>query len=873
MANITNINIINWNANGLRYKLAELIYFAQIHDIHVISITETRLRPDIKINIPNYAVFRADGNSDQRGVLLAVKNDLNPQQISLPQNLKILEAVGASIHTSKGKVMFVSAYNSPASSKPLDVGSLGEIFRLETRVVISGDLNSRHSQWGCRTTNKNGRKLLNFTLQNNIELIYPSEPTRFPTTQRVSPSVLDLTLTKGLTNASTNCISCNALSSDHNPVKCQLKLQTTSNPITQFDIGRANWSKFRQILNEKIEIPTAIDSTTKLDHTVESLTNTIINAASASIPKKKVEFKIDKLPNHLRELIQTKNKVRKEWHKNRDPVSRGKWNKLCKEVKCEIAQWRQQIWKDRISKLTTQDNSIWQFVRKLKGKKAAIGPFTTSQGFEHCPLKKANLLADNYEKQFINQNQSPFEQEIIDELQNENSRSPQISISIKPKHVIKAIKRVKLNKAPGYDGILPVFVKSLPGKVYVLLARIYQSIFDLEYFPSIWKNAEIVPVLKPGKSSSQPINYRPISLLPILGKISEQFILEWLEREANERKIIPNWQFGFRKNHSALQQVYRVVTYIKTNKPKPTAMVMLDIAKAFDSVWHSGLLVKLKRFGIPTQLCRIIKSFLENRQFRVRVDNIKSNWRPIRAGTPQGALLSPLLYSLYIADIPPPQNGELAQFADDTAVYYSHWNIICLVRRMRKELEKLTKYFQDWKLGLNKEKTEALIFTNKKKHLFWKIKYQDFTLNWAQTARYLGVILDRKLKWRPHIKHSSERGRLVAKAIWQLTGRRSALAPEQKVNLYKSLIRSRLTYGSQIWWGQTAKSNVALIERTENKTLRVIANPPPGINNYIIRTGLGIESISEHIDQLYKKFESRIRVHENPTLEPRSEFN
>ena len=868
MASIPSFTIINWNANGLRSKLAELIYFAQRRNSHIITISETRLSSKNNVYIPGYVIFRADGISPQRGVLLAIKTDLEPEQVSLPNNLGHLECIAAKINSPQGRIMITCVYNSPARVRPLEVNSLRTIFNQEARVIISGDLNARHTLWGCKSSNDNGRNLLTYCMQHGIEIVYPDEPTRYPTTSRAAPSVLDLVLVKGMSSATPTAISWHELSSDHNPVVVRFRKNVLIKKHTTWDVKRANWKNYRRRLCELCEIPTEINSPQHLDKLVESLTNDILVAARDSIPKKKVEFLGDQLPDSIRELIRVKNRARRNWNRYRDPAYHSEWNRLIGEVRYAVAQWRQKLWLDRISRLSNVDCSLWQFAKRLKGKKVPIGPLQGLQGLVYSPIEKAEMLADAYESQFTNLRPSSTE-EILLEMEQAGSQSNSdeelFPPPIKPKNIKLAIKRVKLRKAPGHDGVLPIFVRNLPGKVHIILARIFQAIFDLKYFPSSWKLAEIIPVLKPCKDSRHVESYRPISLLSVLAKLAERFILDWLENEVEKRNILPNWQFGFRKRHSAVQQVARVVSYIKGRR-MPTALVMLDVAKAFDSVWHFGLIAKLIRFGLPMKLCDTIKDFLANRKFRVRVNKDKSQWKQIRAGTPQGALLSPLLYALYTADIPTLRYAQIAQFADDTALFYSHRDARCLVRRIQEDLETVSEYLESWKLGLNKDKTDAILFTRKTRLLRNKIKLDDRMLDWNSSAKYLGVHLDKSLNWATHLKAVSSSGRIAAKIIWPLINKRSPLELDQKLNLYKAMVRPRLTYGAPLWWGHAAKTNVSLIERVETKTLRTIANPPPGINNYIIRAGLQIESLQDYIQQLKLKFHKRLITHTNPLI-------
>ncbi|CAH2210540.1 jg4829, partial [Pararge aegeria aegeria] len=187
-------------------------------------------------------------------------------------------------------------------------------------------------------------------------------------------------------------------------------------------------------------------------------------------------------------------------------------------------------------------------------------------------------------------------------------------------------------------------------------------------------NKTVIGIHKSGKPRDLPSSYRPISLLNTLAKVYERVILHRLKAVVEEKNLLNDEQFGFRAKHSCVHQAHRLTEEIVTNFNRyrhlaPTGAVFFDIVKAFDRVWHAGLLYKLHYLGVPARLVRFLRAFLTDRIFRYRIDGTLSSPRPIRAGVPHGSLLSPLFYALFTSDIPRdlPATVKLAQFADDTA--------------------------------------------------------------------------------------------------------------------------------------------------------------------------------------------------------------
>ncbi|GFU76390.1 RNA-directed DNA polymerase from mobile element jockey [Trichonephila clavipes] len=210
-------------------------------------------------------------------------------------------------------------------------------------------------------------------------------------------------------------------------------------------------------------------------------------------------------------------------------------------------------------------------------------------------------------------------------------------------HVFLRIDRVKKALEPPYEGPY--------------------TVHKMGYFPQLWKTASVIPILKPGKDPTLPDSFRPISLLPVLSKITEKIIQKRLCLHLNDNDILIPQQHGFRAGLSTSHQFLRVVEYIKSGfqDRKSTGAVFLDIQKAFDRVWHVGLLYKLIKIKTPPHLIKLINSFLNNRSFTVKVNNSHSSDRRIIAGTPQGSSISPILFNIYVNDIPlEPANPRFA---------------------------------------------------------------------------------------------------------------------------------------------------------------------------------------------------------------------
>ncbi|GBN85166.1 putative RNA-directed DNA polymerase from transposon BS [Araneus ventricosus] len=306
----------------------------------------------------------------------------------------------------------------------------------------------------------------------------------------------------------------------------------------------------------------------------------------------------------------------------------------------------------------------------MRKKAQKIPALLGENGFAYSDSIKAETIALSLEKQFSLNDLSHRETENEVKKSTENFSTLPLTNNqidnlkcIQPSEVIKVIKNLNIKKACGLDCITNKMLKNLPCTMIFEFTEIINNIFKFNYFPKAWKTAVVVPFLKPGKDPTQPENYRPISLLSTLSKLTENFILDKLNEHLAENKILCPEQFGFRKSLTTTHQLLRVVEYITSGfeKGECTGAVFLDVQKAFDRVWIQGLIHKLIGYKTPPHLLQLLKSYLKERKFAVKIGNSISEAKIMRAGIPQGGKISPVLYSLYVNDIPKTHKTLLEQ--------------------------------------------------------------------------------------------------------------------------------------------------------------------------------------------------------------------
>jgi len=396
----------------------------------------------------------------------------------------------------------------------------------------------------------------------------------------------------------------------------------------------------------------------------------------------------------------------------------------------------------------------------------------------------------------------------------------------------------------------------------VKLTTLINACIRLNHVPDVWKVAEVIMIPKPGKNLSEVESYRPISLLSTMAKLFEKLILKRLKPILDRNNLIPSHQFGFRNKHSTVEQVHRVTDVIEKSLENKNvcSAVFLDVAQAFDRVWHEGLLHKL-RFLLPDQYYQLIKSYLTTRHFRTKHEDAYSGLRPIEAGVPQGSVLGPILYLLYINDVPTTLYSTTATFADDTAIMAVGDSIEGSTRRLQSALIKVAIWTKKWRIKLNESKSTHIDFTNKKitQH---PVYINGMQIPYANTAKYLGMTLDAKLRWKEHIKKKRDELNLKFRKMYWLLGRNSKLSIYNKLILYKQILRPVWSYGIQLW-GCASASNIQVIQRFQNKVLRCIVNAPWFIRNSDLHRDLQMELVADIIARFANSHQLRLQNHIN----------
>lgn len=861
--------IATWNSNGLTQRRQEVEVFLTTNQIDILLISEAHFTDRTYFKIPGFRIYdtkHPNGNA-RGGTAILIRQNIKHYEATKYET-DYLQATTVMVTDWRGPLA-VSAVYCPPRYRPNKDGFIEYFQTLGTRFISGGDFNAKHYQWGSRLCTPRGRILQTVTTEKHYNTVSTGKPTYWPTDLLKIPDCIDIFITNGIAITNMMVDENFDLCYDHSPVILTLSssiMLKTKAP--QLHTHLTNWDEFRETLDKNLSLNVSLKSNEDIENAVEILTTTTQNTAWNATPTVQAQpTKQRYLPEVIMDKISQKRRLRKIWQTRRYPEEKRRYNNACRELKKLISDYKNEAFARYLEGLTATeatDYSLWKATKRLKQPQQTIPPIRRNDGsWAKSDSEKAEVFVEHLGKVF--QPDEAISATERDEIQNLLDVPLQLSLPIKyfsVNEVRKMIEGLKDKKSPGYDLITGRVLKELPHKGTTLITYIFNAILRIGYFPAQWKTAKIILILKPGKPAYEVTSYRPISLLPILSKLFEKLLMKRLMPILHETKIIPEHQFGFRKQHSTIEQVHRVVHYITAafEAKQYCPAIFIDVSQAFDKVWHEGLLLKLKQC-LPDTFYVILKSYLQERHFLVKHEEEMTKLVEIKAGVPQGSVMGPLLYLIFTADLPTDNNAMYATFADDTAILTTDENPVRAVQKLQNSLDHAQEWFKKWHIKLNETKSVYVPFT-KRRGICPPIALNGKEILPSDSAKYLGIHIDKTLTWRTHIWKKRLQLNLKFKSYYWLLGRNSQLSLDNKLLIYKVIFKPVWLYGIQIW-GTASNSNISILERLQSKILRTITNAPQFITNAEINIDLKMNTIKSEIVRASEKYLVKLEMHPN----------
>ena len=367
-------------------------------------------------------------------------------------------------------------------------------------------------------------------------------------------------------------------------------------------------------------------------------------------------------------------------------------------------------------------------------------------------------------------------------------------------------------------------IKHLPDTANIHLLSLFNRIWSEGALIPTWKESLVIPLPKVEADKSKPESYRPIALTSVMCKLFERLIVNRLEWFLEGSSSINPLQSGFRKQRCTIDHVVRLQDDIhkSLHNKENTLAVFLDFSKAFDMVWSQGLLNEISLHGVNGRMLRWISDFLTGRTIRVAVGGNISNCFEMQNGTPQGSILSPILFNIMINDLPTPVDmmTRSSIFADDSAAWRSGRNVSFLNRKIQTQLDAVVDWSDRWGFKLSETKTIAVLFGSHHKLTDVKLSIKGVPVPVQTEAKFLGVTFDHRLSWKPHIDNLITRCKRVTNLMKSLTGSHWGASKTGLLSVYRSLTRSKLDYGCQAYYAASS-TQLTRLDRIQSQCLRI----------------------------------------------------
>lgn len=831
----TGMNISNINC------FQDLVYS---DDIDIVCVNETWLDKNIsnfELLNEDYTIYRKDRISGRAGgVLIAVKNDsfksvkqYFPVQSDELDQLEIVSAELYTIHDQK--ILFCSCYRPPNSGS-----SWVEIFNIYLKqvcdqfdkVIISGDFNMPHLSWD---NDSDSSGTYNHPFIDTLNDYFLTQLNKMPTR---SNKILDLLITNVPEHVNiTDVESAESASifTDHCVIHYEfnafVKTPTTKNARFVYDYKNSSFDSLRSSLSN-INLTSCVEQQANINDGWQTWKSAFLSAVSKHVPRKRIKGR-KQLPwinGTILNLIKKKTTVHKKLKRSQSEHLREKFKYLRTMIKRMLRESREQFYINLGKNIFKNPKRFWS-VMKYKTKLQNI-PETISIAGKHNDKdpQSSRIKADNprdiaslFNNYFASVFDDPSDSLNVHTGTNCESVTPVMcNITLTVDVVQAVLQNLDVTKATGPDNIPARLLKETAPVISESLCTLFNRSLAEGAFPEDWKTANIFPVHKKGKRDYAE-NYRPISLLPIVSKVLERCVFYNIKNHLNT--AFKNSQHGFIRGRSCVTNLLEVLDHIGSvlDDGGQIDTVYLDMSKAFDKVSHINLLHKLQTAGFGGSLLQWFVSYLTNRHQCVTVHGSASDSLPVTSGVPQGSILGPVLFCLYVNDLPDSiTSSHIAMFADDTKLF-KQIKSIGDSELLQRDLRQLETWSQESGITFNKTKCKSQRITRKSKQINFIYKLNDINLEQTDCERDLGVSVEKNLLWNRQVSEQSSKANKLLGYI-----KRSTIHihnQEVKRTMYLALVRPHLGYATQVWAPQSIEL-IRYAERIQRRATKFILGLP-----------------------------------------------
>lgn len=801
-------------------KILEIDTMVNCENLDFLVVTETWLNSSIlssEVTPTNYSMERKDRDTSRGGGLAIIyKTSLNfirrfDIEVSIVNNSEILVI---ELICNIDKYLFVITYRKPGRLLPEYRSDLLSVLNLCTSVpsceiCLMGDLNMPNVNWYKNTTYGDVlmgdlvNELTSFGLKQIIDC----------NSRQLSANILDVILTTCHTNFKDITSIPHVISSDHTTIVFNLVVEHTVKKC--LNRKHYNWNMVDRhrlrLCIKNIDLINVIRMSPDINFAWTNWKTKILETIHLMVPLRRVK-NIESKPwidKEVMDLSRKKEIYRRIALKSKSDKDWDKYKLYTNNMKRLVKQKHNKFINSVCNNISSNPKMFWNYVRTKFNSRTIPKTLTFNGETSNDNRSKANMFNSFFESVF---NNTVYDKPEINSYQNDNLSW----LTITPDQVNKVLSKLNSSKAPGSDGIPTRFLKDYADVLSPSICELYNYSLYLGKIPNDWKMSKVIPIYKKGdKGDCQ--NYRPISLLPIISKVFERCVLDNIQTILYP--LISPCQHGFYPGRSCITNLlysYKDIVSNIDNRVQ-TDMIYLDFQKAFDSISHILLVHKLKSYGICKNLLSWFTDYLTNRKQYVCIDGIYSDTIIVSSGVPQGSILGPFLFSLFINDITNviSTGSKITLFADDAKIWSTIINQNDCVK-LQYSLNNLFKWSCRWGLTFNTNKCYVMSFKNK---LATNYNMNNQELLNVNEITDLGVIITSDMKWTQHVKSITGKAMKSLGIIRRCIGVKAPI--QAKKSAYISLVRSKVMYNSQLW-NPSSKGDIIELERVQRVSTRYI---------------------------------------------------
>ena len=795
------------NINHAINKLTDIssILFNSGRNFHVFCFAESRLSnhvSDSDVSMPGYNVMRLDPKTHKdTGLLLYFSHSVNLKRASHLEQHNT-ESIWIEVCLKRSKPILVGfTYRNPSERTDwFDRFTLMmDAVCLEAKeIILLGDFNINllkpHIKWNHLYENFNLHQLID-------------NPTRITTNSETLIDHIYVTTKQNIAEVCSPVCGC----SDHLPVcitwfKKGVKIPKAAHKEIRYRCF-THFDKDAFLLDLVHSQLSQVYQYTDPDEALEFWYKTFSSVYNKHAPFMTKRVRYTRKPPWLSKEIE-------EAMHQRDRLLKARKHEEFKKQRNKVTSLIRASKKTYFQNLVASKNdsrSIWKAINTLTNKDASKPQVTVKE----LPPDKLNSHFANVSDTIITNDQSKLNDLSFlkrfceSKISNSTLTIPPIAIY----EVYNALLQLKQTGTRGLDDLDGKIIKMSAHVITETVTYIYNLCIDKNYFPKAFKQAKVIPIYKSG-DNKDPSNYRPISILSLLSKPLEKHINKHLLSYLKTNELIHPNQSGFREHHSCHTALTTLVDifYKNINKNEFTGVLFVDFAKAFDVIDHDLLLRKLTLYGLSNDTLHLISSFLSNREQLVCINTIKSDFLPVKYGIPQGSVLGPLLFSLYINDLPLFIKALCELFADDTTIHSSHSNLNNLLLSLQESINNLLQWTELNHMSLNSYKTKYMTITTRQKRQNISSRMPLYIGNEkiveVATHKVLGVTIDNNLSWTNHVNELTKR---VSQKLYQLAKIKHFLNAHARKLFFHAHIQPIIDYASTLWDSASANTLKPLV--------------------------------------------------------------